>query len=231
MDATILLWDIDGTLISGGGSGRVAMEAAFADVIGDATALPRVRFSGMTDPAIVRAGLRLANRDPQRDAEAIPAVLEAYLARLPAAIAAAPDFRVHAGVRERLAELAQRSDVALGLGTGNLEHGARIKLTPLALHELFAFGGYGSDHEDRAELLAIGAARGAAQLGLPRDRCRVLVIGDTPKDIAAAQAIGADCLAVATGQFDVEALRAAGATCVAPDLEDAAAIALLVAKR
>ncbi|MBC8071299.1 MAG: HAD family hydrolase, partial [Deltaproteobacteria bacterium] len=146
MRPTILLFDIDGTLIDGGGSGRLAMEEAFAEVVGDATVLPQVRFSGMTDPAIVRAGLRLAGRDPADDAVLIPAVLEAYLERLPAAIGDAAGFKVHRGVRERLTALAAREGLVIGLGTGNLERGARLKLEPLGLIEPFAFGGYGSDH-------------------------------------------------------------------------------------
>jgi phosphoglycolate phosphatase len=223
MRPTILLWDIDGTLIDGGGSGRLAMEEAFAEVVGDASALPRVRFSGMTDPGIVRAGLRVLERDPTGDAALIEAVLTAYLERLPAAIGNATGFRVHRGVRERLAALAQRDELAIGLGTGNLERGARLKLEPLALADAFAFGGYGSDHEDRAELIAIGARRGAQLLGCDRQHARVIVIGDTPKDIAAAHAIGAECLAVATGFFDVEQLRAAGADVAVADLDDAAA--------
>ncbi|HWB76414.1 MAG TPA: HAD hydrolase-like protein [Nannocystaceae bacterium] len=213
------MFDIDGTLIDGGGSGRAAMELAFAEIVGDDTALPRVRFSGMTDPGIVRAGLRLLGGDPEHDAGIIARVLEHYLARLPAVIAASPRFAVHKGVRARLAELATRDRVAIGLGTGNLEPGARLKLTPIELVDAFAFGGYGSDHEDRAELLAIGADRGAATLGCARADCRVVIIGDTPKDVAAAQAIGAESIAVATGLFTVDELRETGATMVVPDLE------------
>ena len=213
------MFDIDGTLIDGGGAGRRAMEQAFAEIVGDDTLLPPVRFCGMTDPAIVRAGLRLAQRDPSEDAAIIERVLAGYLARLPAAIAATKTFTVHKGVRARLAELAGRDRVAVGLGTGNVEHGARLKLAPLELVDAFAFGGYGSDHEDRAELIAIGADRGAARLGHPRADCRVVVIGDTPKDVAAAQAIGAESIAVATGLFAVDELRTTGATVVVPDLD------------
>jgi phosphoglycolate phosphatase-like HAD superfamily hydrolase len=122
-------------------------------------------------------------------------------------------------VRARLAELATRERIAIGLGTGNVEHGARLKLAPLELADAFAFGGYGSDHEDRAELIAIGADRGAARLGRARADCRVVVIGDTPKDVAAAQAIGAESIAVATGLFAVDELRTTGASVVVPDLE------------
>ena len=96
-----------------------------------------------------------------------------------------------------------------------------MKLAPVGLNDYFAFGGYGSDHGERQHLIRIGAERGAARLGRPREECRVVVIGDTPKDIAAAQAIGAECLAVATGSYTVEALLAAGATWAMTDLSDA----------
>jgi phosphoglycolate phosphatase-like HAD superfamily hydrolase len=90
-------------------------------------------------------------------------------------------------------------------------------------------GGFGCDHEDRAELLRIGAERGAQKLGLSRGACRVLVIGDTPRDIAAAQAIGVECIAVATGSFEAAELAAAGARHVFRDLTDPEALSILLA--
>lgn len=227
MRPTVYLFDIDGTLIDGGGSGRRAMEGAFAEITGDDAALRAIRFAGMTDPAIVRAGLRAAGRPAHEDAAIIEAVIEAYLRRLTVEIAATPEFRLHAGVRELLAALADRSPAAIGLGTGNVERGARLKLEPLGVADAFAFGGYASDHEDRPTLIGIGADRGRARLGRAPDEVRVVVIGDTPKDVHAAQAIGAECLAVATSFYDVAALREAGATRVVADLTDPAALAYL----
>ena len=96
--------------------------------------------------------------------------------------------------------------------------GARAKLVRLGLYERFAFGSFGCDHEERARILEIGAVRGAALLGVPREACRVVVIGDTPRDVAAAQAIGAEAVAVATSAFTVDALHAAGATAAFADL-------------
>jgi phosphoglycolate phosphatase len=84
----------------------------------------------------------------------------------------------------------------------------QIELSRVGLHERFAFGGFGSDHETHSELIRIGAERGAALLGAPLSACRVVVIGDTPKDIAAARAVGAESLAVATGSFSTAALAA-----------------------
>lgn len=228
MRPTVYLFDIDGTLIDGGGSGRRAMEGAFAAVTGDDSALRGLRFAGMTDPAIVRAGLRAVGSDPARDDALIAEVIEAYLARLPAEIAAASSFRLHEGVRATIDAVAERPASAVGLGTGNVERGARIKLEPLGVADAFGFGGYGSDHEDRPTLIGIGASRGFARLGAVPDQARVVVIGDTPKDVAAALAIGAECLAVATSFFDVDALRAAGATLAVASLAEPMALGYLM---
>lgn len=229
MTPTIHLFDIDGTLLDGDGAGRRAMETAFAQCVGEAATagLRALRFAGMTDPAIVRAGLRAAAIAADDDARHIAAVIARYLELLPSCIAEAARFRAHDGVLAVLDALRGAADVAIGLGTGNVEPGARLKLTPLGIGDRFAFGGYGSDHEDRAELIAIAAARGAAQLGRPRSACRVVVIGDTPKDIAAARAIGAESLAVATSFYDAAALRAAGATLAVQDLAQPEALAFL----
>jgi len=221
---TVYLFDIDGTLLDGGGSGRRAMEAGFADVTGDRNALVGLNFAGMTDPAIVRAGLRAVASAAERDVDLIAQVIDRYLARLPDEIAKSEMFRLHTGVDAVLGTLARRSHAAIGLGTGNVEPGARIKLGPLGVVDAFAFGGFGSDHEDRPTLVGIGATRGIEALGCTRADARVVVIGDTPKDVHAALAIGAECLAVATGWFSVDDLRAAGATLAVADLDDPAAL-------
>ena len=117
-----------------------------------------------------------------------------------------------------MAALPAHGHLALGLGTGNVEAGARAKLARVALDGAFAFGGFGDDHEDRALLVRAGAERGAARLDRPLDACRVVIIGDTPRDVAAARAIGAECLAVATGGATAEVLRAAEPTRLVADL-------------
>lgn len=211
--ATILLFDIDGTLLDAHGAGRRAMEAGFGAITGRADGLASVRFAGMTDPSIVRAGLRAAGL-PAED-QAIAEVLEAYLERLPAELLARPP-RVLEGVVTVLDAVAGRA--AVGVGTGNVEAGARAKLDAVGLWPRFGFGGFGSDHEDRAELLRVGAQRGAAVLGQTMASCRIVVVGDTPRDVAAARAIGAECLAVATSYYDQGALREAGASQAVDDL-------------
>lgn len=209
MRPTVFLFDIDGTLVSTGGAGRRSIERAFAEHIGrtDVVDFP---FAGMTDPAIIRLGLTRAGRDA--DADAIAAVLAIYLRTLEEEVAAAERFVVHEGVQETIATVAGRPRSAIGLGTGNVRDGARVKLGRARLFESFAFGGFGCDSEERAELLRVGAERGAARLGLPRAECRVVVIGDTPKDVAAALKIGAEAFGVGTGPYTAEDLMACGAT-------------------
>lgn len=227
MRPTVYLFDIDGTLIGTSGAGRRAIEETFHRRYGrrDAVKFP---FDGMTDPAIVAGGLERLGVPPERHPEETAAVLEVYLGVLTEVVAAATTFRIHAGMEQALDRLAARAGSAIGLGTGNVESGARIKLERVGLNGRFAFGGYGSDHLLRPELVRIGAERGAAHLGRPRSGCRVVVIGDTPKDVAAAQAIGAESIGVGTGSFTPEALRACGATHAFPDLAAPGAIEALL---
>jgi phosphoglycolate phosphatase-like HAD superfamily hydrolase len=213
---TVVLFDVDGTLLSAGGAGRRALERAFAAHCGTSTPLHDLRFNGMTDPGIVRAGLEQLGRPVEP--RLVAAILEDYVGLLGDELARTAGFTVHAGVTSILDQLAGQSQVAVGLGTGNLRDGARLKLERAGLEAYFPFGGFGSDHEDRAELLRIGAARGVAWLGKPRELCRIVVVGDTPLDIAAAAAVDAASLGVATGGCTTDALRAAGATWAVEDL-------------
>jgi len=211
MRPTVYLFDIDGTLISTGGAGRRAMEGAFRDVHGErGPAAVAFSYAGMTDRAIVRAGL-FALEHHLPDAAAIDEVLDRYLVRVADEVLRTTSYVVHPGVTSVLAWLAEKPRVAIGLGTGNVKKGAYAKLARGALDAPFAFGGFGCDAEDRTELLRVGATRGAAALGIALAECRVVVIGDTPKDVAAAQGIGADCIGVGTGGFAPKDLRDLGA--------------------
>ena len=216
MRPTVLLFDIDGTLVTTGGAGRRAMQRGFSSLHGhpEALAFP---LDGLTDRLIVRRGLTTIGVEPS--AEAIDAVLAAYVDVLEEEIGNVPEERylVHVGMREAVRAGRERG-AAVGLGTGNVREGARLKLGRVNLFEHFSFGGYGCDAEDRAEVIRIGAERGANELGKTLGECRVVVIGDTPKDVAAAQAIGAECIGVATGAYSVEALVDSGATAAFRDL-------------
>jgi phosphoglycolate phosphatase-like HAD superfamily hydrolase len=191
--------------------GRRALELAFLELHGREDAFTSFRLDGMTDRLIARLAFKALGLEPTEPR--IDALLANYLGHLEALVAKADpaEYRPHPGMRE--AVLASRAaGHAVGLGTGNLREGARLKLAPLGLFEHFDFGGYGDDHEDRATLIRIGAERGAAHLKVSLAEARVVIIGDTPKDVAAAQAMGAQSVGVGTAAFTAQQLREAGAT-------------------
>ena len=224
---TILLFDIDGTLVTTGGVGRRAVERAFGRHHGHPEACSLIRFDGMTDRSITRLGLEAIGVEATE--AAIDALLTTYLGELRAELvhSTSATYRVHAGVTDAL-RAASASGAALGLGTGNIEAGARLKLEHVGLYGHFAFGGFGNDHEIRVELIRRGAERGAERLGQTLDRCRVVVIGDTPKDVDAARGIGAESIGVGTGSFSAEELRRHGATHAFDDLTAPGALAALL---
>lgn len=216
MRPTVVLFDVDGTLVHTGGAGRRALALAFGEIFGRSDALEGVELGGMTDPLILRAGFEAVGAS--FDSARVDRVLEAYLRVLPAEVAASPGYRVLPGVAEAVHRLARRVGFAVGLGTGNVRRGAEIKLSRGGLASAFAFGGFGCDHEDRAELLRAGALRGAERLGRRLEECRVVAVGDTPRDVEAARAIGAECVCVATGGFTRAELVTAGADAAFEDL-------------
>jgi len=219
----IALFDIDGTLLRAGGAGRRAVELALAEVLDDLEgkiSLESVEFAGRTDPWIVRTALTQYGVTAHEGL--IRQVLGRYVAHLPRELDLATAFEVLPGTLSLLAELSARDDVILGLGTGNTEPAAYAKLARGGLDSFFSFGGFGSDHADRAELLRAGLKRGLERAGVRKGAARVVVVGDTPHDVAAARAIGAECVAVSTGDYDCRALETAGASIVVSDLGSAA---------
>ncbi|QSQ16173.1 HAD family hydrolase [Myxococcus landrumensis] len=231
MRPTVLLFDIDGTLITTGGAGRRAMDLAFEQLHGRRDACDSFHMSGMTDRAIVRKALRIIGVE---DTEAaIDAGIVAYLAHLTEEVRKVDEQRyiVFPGIREAVIEARKRPGFAVGLGTGNIRAGARVKLERVAIHDQFSFGGFGCDHENRVELIRQGAEAGAATLGVPREDCRVVIIGDTPMDVAAALGIGAECIGVGTGTYKAEALLEAGAHAAFPDFTHPEALPTLLGGR
>lgn len=223
---TVFLFDIDGTLISTGGAGARAIARAFERLHLRRDACAGMAFGGMTDRAIARAGLTAIGAPCSE--QDIDALLAAYLEILVEEVESAKEYRVHQGIQGALEAVLAKDACAVGLGTGNVREGARLKLAKVGIFDKFAFGGFGCDHENRAELLRIGALRGASILGAPLPECRVVVIGDTPKDVAAAKAIGAESVAVATGFVSVDALAACEPTRLFPDLTAPGALAALL---
>jgi len=204
----VLFFDVDGTLVSSGGAGARALERALRDVAHIEGALAGVRFDGATDLWLVREAL--AARALPHSRELALAVLDRYVELLPEEIEGSAGYHLLPGVPELLAALADRG-APLGLCTGNVALGARAKLARGGIEGRFAFGGFGNDAEERADILAAGLRRAAEALGRTIEPREAWVIGDTPKDVAAALARGVRCLAVASGRFSAGELRAAGA--------------------
>ena len=215
----VCLFDIDGTLISSGGAGKAALEAALAASFDLDGPVHRVEYSGRTDRAIVRDLLRL-HGIPESDANWWR-LRDAYLEHLPASLAGSQG-RVLPGIAALLESLCGRDNVAVGLLTGNVRAGARAKLGHFRLDHHFAFGGFGDDHFDRDDVAheALAAARG--HLNGAIDPERVWVIGDTPLDVRCARSIGARVAAVATGWHPLDELAAARPDLLLADLADPA---------
>jgi phosphoglycolate phosphatase len=221
----VILFDIDGTLITSGGAGRGALERAVAEFLGRPMEKVPFPFAGMTDRAIMRGALR-AFGQPVTEA-IIDDLLAQYLTVLSDEVARAVTYAVHPGMIGALEWLATRQDVAVGLGTGNIEAGARIKLERVGLNRFFDFGGFGCDAEPREGLIAKGFERGAQRLSRTIETCRLLVIGDTPSDVRASRLNGGETLAVCTGGATRAALEATDAEWVFDSLASPGAMDVL----
>lgn len=216
----LYLFDIDGTLVDTGGAGMMALQEATREVFGHEG--PALDLAGSTDLGIIANIHTHFEIDPTP--ERIAAYFEAYQGRLDWNLANGNfSGRVHTGVLEVLNELSKRPHSTLGLLTGNTAGGAASKMRHFGLAAFFPFGAYGCDHADRNRLGPIALKRAAAHAGKNFTPEETLVIGDTPKDIACAHAIGAKCLAVSTGQFTAAALEAHGADHVVESLDQALA--------
>lgn len=176
---------------------------------------------GKTDPGIIREIFLARPESMTHDSipTALPRILESYLGFLHEEIEATSAYRILPGILGLLNALAGRRDVLIGLATGNVEAGARIKLERGNLNHFFEFGGFGSDSENRTELVRRGSDRAAALIGYQPDSRDVFVIGDTPRDIDAGREAGFMTVGVATGKYSREELAAAGATLAISDLE------------
>lgn len=200
----IILFDIDGTLIRSGGAGKAAMEAALLAAFGIAEVKDVVPYSGRTDTAIARDLLGVHDIDPSLDNQR--ALREAYLAQLPGCLKS-HGGKILPGVGELLVALQARSDVVLGLLTGNIRVGAKTKLGHFGLWEYFTCGGFGDEHFDRDDVARMALTEVRTHTGREVDPSDIWVIGDTPLDVQCARAIGAKVIAVATGWHPVAELE------------------------
>jgi phosphoglycolate phosphatase len=213
----LLLFDIDGTLLSAGRQVRPIFERALLEVYGETGDLERYDFGGKTDPQIVFDLLGGAGWERPAIAARLPQLQEAYLGPLERELRA-EGMRLLPGVTALLERLAADSDRTVALLTGNWERGGRAKLARLGLDGYFPFGAFGDDGERRADLVPAALERARRHAGRSFAVDETVIIGDTVHDVACARAHGVPCLAVATGFTPEAALAAAGATWVVPDL-------------
>jgi phosphoglycolate phosphatase-like HAD superfamily hydrolase len=216
LQQTLLLFDIDGTLLTTGGCGERALRMAVRDAFGADDDLRGIEIAGRTDTGIARQLLRKYGR-PETN-EAALEFLEAYLRHLPRLLPEVPG-RLLPGVVELLEALKPRKDVVLALLTGNLARGAEHKLSHYGVWHHFEFGAYADDHHERDKLGPFALAR-ARERGHDVAASRTFVIGDTPHDISCARAIGAKVMAVATGVFARERLASHAPDFLFDDLAD-----------
>ena len=223
----LLLFDIDGTLTIGG-PGKTAFRVALESIYGTAGPIVNHDFSGKTDPLLLRELLSATGHSPREIEAGRSRFRERYLAELEVRVAADP-VTVLPGVRELIGALAERGDVFLGLVTGNVRGGARLKLATAGLREHFPVGAFGCDHESRNELPHIALQRASAHWGRTFRGEDTVVIGDTPRDVECGKAVGAATMAVTTGRFSAAELERAGADRVLSGFADArAALAALL---
>ena len=202
----LLLFDVDGTLISAKGAGKRAMHRALLEVYGHAGPIDSYDFRGKTDPQIMTALLGAGGVPELIIDRHRSTFFDRYVELLREEIGDGKQLLVFPGVRRLLDELCRISAVTLGLLTGNIEDGARAKLAPAGLWEIFRVGAFGSDDPCRDRLPAVAAQRAEALLGERIAPENVVIIGDTPLDIQCARAHGSRVIAGATGRHTLAEL-------------------------
>jgi phosphoglycolate phosphatase len=221
--ARLVLWDIDGTLLRGGGVARDVFDEAVTAVLGRHPGDHRIPMGGKTDPQIALEILAYAAMEDAEATEHLPAVLGALERGL---AAAADEMRRHGmvlpGVPDVLRTLDADPSVRSTVLTGNTQANAAVKLAAFELTRWvdLEIGAFGSDDADRTALVPVALERARRLRGLPADADDVWVVGDTPRDLACARVAGVRCALVATGHSSLDELRATGADVVLEDLSD-----------
>jgi phosphoglycolate phosphatase-like HAD superfamily hydrolase len=220
----LILFDIDGTLLSPDGAGRLALERALVEVCGRAGPVDSLPMAGKTDWQIVAELLAAAGFEAAAAEAHLPACFEAVGRHMARAIL---ERRVRAcpGVPALLDRLGAHPHTLLGLLTGNLPATAPLKLRAAGLDPaLFRVGAYGTDGRERSLLPAVALARARALTGRPIPGADAVIVGDTPADVTCGRHLGMRAVGVGTGGYTPEALAAAGADRVFPDLADTEAV-------
>lgn len=217
----LLLFDIDGTLIVSGGAGEIALKDAMRDRFGIEEDLVGVNLAGATDGLIAR--LLLQKHSLEVTPENITAILESYLQHLARRMPLHPG-RVLPGIVQLLERLKTREEFVLALLTGNVERGARVKLSHYGVWDYFEFGAFSDDSHERNKLGPFAKARAQERHGIDFPAERIYVIGDTPRDIECGRAIGAKTVAIATGIYSLAQLEEHQPDFLFTDLGDTDAI-------
>lgn len=216
----LALFDIDGTLLREGIAPKLAFARALRETFDTTGPISGFRFAGMTDPQCVAEIMRQAGIADEVIQERRPACLERYITHLRVEMRNHDGAKIFPGVTEVLRRLNGREDVLVGLLTGNVQPGAMLKLDRFKLGDYFRFGAFGDDHEDRCELARIALEKAERIAGRPVRGDETTVIGDTPRDVACARAIGARAVIVATGLVSREELEAAEPDIILESFED-----------
>ncbi len=221
---TLVLFDVDGTLVQAAGAGRAAIQTALLEVYGMTGPIDTLPFDGLTDGQIVRALLRASGMDdPEIDA-GLEGLWRAYVGHLEAELSERrAELRTEVGVLDLLDALGE-AGVQVGLVTGNISAGAEKKLAACGLAGRFRFGAFGSDAEDRDRLPTIALDRAHEATGIRFGPDEAWIVGDTPRDVSCARAAGLRALGVGTGRYSPRALRACGAHRAVASLVDTRAI-------
>lgn len=217
IERRLLLFDIDGTLITSGGAGEGALKDAMKSRFGVEEDLQGILLAGATDARISRELLQKHNLECS--SENIAALLDAYLNHLSERMCKHNGYLLP-GIVPLLESLSQREDAVLALLTGNVVRGAEIKLTHYGVWNFFEFGAFADDHHDRNELGKFARARAQERHGEEFPPERIYVIGDTPRDIECGRAIGAKTVAIATGHYSMSELKAHAPDFLFEDLSD-----------
>jgi phosphoglycolate phosphatase len=213
----LYIFDIDGTLLSAGSGGTRAINQVFVNHFGYENMCQHLNFAGATDKNIFAQAQRIASLASGKPIVHESILFEAYAKLFEKDIGRNNTCVAYKGVISLLDRLKDNPGLVLGIGTGNLKSTAQLKLKYSGLDSYFSFGGYGSDCEARPEIFKKALARGTERLG--QKLSRVVVFGDTPKDIWAARAIGAEVVAVTTGTFDADELAQENPDLVVDDLD------------
>ncbi len=221
MQKKLILFDIDGTLITSGGAGEKALRLGFRDRFGIDDDLKQIEIAGRTDSGIARAMFNAHHIDATP--ENLTAFFDGYLHHL-ALLLPQLQGRLLPGIIPLLDALAPRPDILLGLLTGNLARGAELKLTHYGVWHYFDFGAFADDHHDRNQLGAVARRRAHERHGIDFPPDRIYVLGDTPHDITCAREIGAKAVAIATGNFTRAQLAEHTPDLIFEDLSDLNAV-------